>query len=389
MMIELVFAFLLGIAAGVVAGIVPGVHPNLFASLVMIYFYGFDPLLLSVFLLCSGIANSFVSFIPSIFLGAPESESSLSVLPGHKLLLQGRAYEAVKLTVIGGVIGGLLSVVLIPLLVFLGIWYEKMRFLIALGLIGISVYMLLTEKKKILATYVFVFSGIMGLLFLNFGVLFPVFTGFFALPLLFLSFIKGVKLPEKISFECEEVDLKAGSFIGLFSGVLAGMFPGIGSAQASTIAQELIGKRREREFLVSIGSITTVDIIISVFAIYLIGNPRSGIAQVIMKVLGNFSNEILIFLILITVSSIFLSSFITIKLAKSFVFWIRKIDYTAFSRNVLVFLLILVTVISGLKGLLICLAAFFLGLITNLSGIKRTTLMGFLILPTVLFYLGV
>ena len=80
-MMELAAALLLGILAGVVAGLIPGLHPNLFASLLLVYLYGIDPLLLSVFLLASGIANSFVSFIPSILLGAPEEEESLSVLP--------------------------------------------------------------------------------------------------------------------------------------------------------------------------------------------------------------------------------------------------------------------------------------------------------------------
>ena len=388
---EIVFVALLGIGAGILAGLIPGIHPNLFASFILLYFYGFDPFLLCVFLLCSGIANSFASFIPSIFLGAPESENSLSVLPGHKLLLHGRGYEAVKLSVIGGIIGGIIGIMLLPVLILTGIWYSKFRFLIPIGLVAIVFFMIFSEigwKRKILAIYVFLFSGLTGILFLDFDILFPVFTGFFGLPLLFLSFIKNVKLPEKISFECENVNSFKSSLIGSAAGILTGILPGISSAQASMVVQELFGKRKEREFLISIGSITTVEIIISVFAIYIIGNPRSGIAHAIMSLIGKFSLEILILFILVSLFSIFISGYITIKIAKKFVFWIQGIDYSALSRNVFICLLFTVFVFSGLKGFLLCIAAFFLGLVVNVSKIKRTHLMGFLIVPTIMFYIS-
>lgn len=389
---EIVFVALLGIVAGVLAGLIPGIHPNLFVSFILLYFYGFDPFLLSIFLLCSGIANSFSSFIPSIFLGAPESENSLSVLPGHKLLLEGRGYEAVKLSVIGGIIGGIISILLFPVLLLIGIWHSEFKFLIPIGLIAIVIFMIFSEigwKKKILAIYVFLFSGLLGILFLDFDVLFPVFTGFFGLPLLFLSFIKNVKLPEKISFECENVNSLKSSFIGCIAGVLTGILPGISSAQASMVVQELIGKRKEREFLVSIGSITTVDIIISIFAIYIIGNPRSGIAHGIMSLIGNFSLEILLLFIFLSLFSIFISGYITIKIAKKFVFWVQSIDYSALSRNVFICLLFTVFIFSGVKGFLLCITAFFLGIIVNVAEIKRTHLMGFLILPTIMFYISI
>ena len=389
MMIEIAFAMLLGIIAGCLAGLLPGLHPNLFASLILLYFYGLDPFVLAAFLLCSGIANSFISFIPSILLGAPESESSLSVLPGHRLLLKGRGYEAIKLTVIGGMIGGLAVLALLPFLFFLSIWYEKFKILIAVGLLLISSYMILSEegKRKIIALYVFLFSGLMGLNFLNAELLFPVFTGFFGLPLLFLSWIKETKLPEKISFEEEKIKHYPGALIGLASGILAGLFPGISSAQASMIAQEILRKKGDRDFLISMGTITTVDVILSILAIYIIQNPRSGIAQAIMETLGNFSLEICLFLVLVSVFAVLISGYLTLKLAKEIIFLVYKIEYKAFCRTMLFFVIFLVFLLTGAFGLIVCMLSFFLGLFTNLSKIKRTNLMGFLIIPTLLYYL--
>ncbi len=391
---EVVAAIVFGIAAGVLAGLIPGLHPNLFASLALTYFAGLDPLLLAVFLLCSGIANSFVSFIPSIFLGAPESESSLSVLPGHRMLRKGRGYEAVYLTVAGGVLGGVLVFLLFPFLSLARLWYRNARALIALGLILISCYMLFTEKgarNKLVAFTVFLCSGAMGMKFLSYGneIFFPVFTGFFGLPLLFLSWKNEAKFPEKICFETEGKIEFSGVATGLLAGVLAGLFPGIGSAQASAVAQEVLRKKGDREFLISVGAITTVDVILSIFAIYFTGNPRSGIAQAVMQTLGNFSFEILLFLSGVSMCAIFLSGYITLRLSRIVIFSLAKLDYSKLSRNVFFALLALVAWFSGIKGLLLCLSSFFLGLFANLAGVKRTHLMGFLIIPTIFVYLGV
>jgi putative membrane protein len=375
------------------AGVVPGVHPNLFAYITLAYFYGFDPLILAVFLLSSGIANSFVSFLPSIYLGAPESESSLSVLPGHRMLLRGRAHEAVKLTVEGGIYGVLISLCFLPLLFATLKFYDIVKRLIPIALVLVCLYMILTESntfRKIAAIFVLVFSGIMGFAFLQYDTLFPVFTGFFGMPLLFLSWIRSTKMVVSQSLEEEYVNSKHslwGGVIGSIAGILSGFLPGVGAAQTSAIVQELMRKKSDKIFLASLGAITTVDVLFSVLAIYLIGNPRSGIAQAIMQTMGVFSIHMLVLLVVCSMFAMLASSYITLKLSRAFAIKIAELDYRLLSRNVFLFLWLLVFLFSGFHGIVLCACAFFLGLFVNLSGIKRTTLMGFLILPTISFYL--
>jgi putative membrane protein len=95
------------------------------------------------------ITHSFLDFIPSVFLGAPDSDTALSILPGHKLLLEGKAYEAVKLTVIGSLGALVFSVLLVPLLIpFIEYIYPFLRRYIAYILILIVVYMILKDNNK-------------------------------------------------------------------------------------------------------------------------------------------------------------------------------------------------------------------------------------------------
>jgi putative membrane protein len=115
-MIDIFLWSLAGICAGIVAGILPGIHPNTFIAgllAVLPWLLTFtNATALAVFVISCVISNSFVSFIPSVFIGAPEAETALSVLPGHKMMLEGKGYEAVWLTVFGGISVIVLSIAL-------------------------------------------------------------------------------------------------------------------------------------------------------------------------------------------------------------------------------------------------------------------------------------
>jgi putative membrane protein len=75
-----------------------------------------------------------------------------------------------------------------------------------------------------------------------------------------------------------------GIFAGGIAGSILGFLPGMGPAQGSILAQELsgggdIGENREG-FLVAMSGVNVLDALFSLIAIYLIGNPRSGIGLI-------------------------------------------------------------------------------------------------------------
>ena len=47
----------------------------------------FSPIALIIFIVAMSITQSFVDFIPSIYLGAPDEDTVLSTMPGHNLFL--------------------------------------------------------------------------------------------------------------------------------------------------------------------------------------------------------------------------------------------------------------------------------------------------------------
>lgn len=397
-MLELFLSSAIGMMLGVIAGLLPGLHPNNTVPIILGLSFLFGPLPAAIILLSSGVVNSFISFIPSILLGAPEDSNVLGVLPGHKLLLQGRGYEAIKLCVTGCFGGILFSILILPLFALLiPSMYSFLRPNVQWLLIFVVVYMLLSEhgKNKIYSLIIFIVSGILGLIVLNNlsdSMLFPLLTGLFGLPMLLLSIFEKSKLPESFNFDEEKIERKnilSCIGIGSLAGIVAGLLPGIGSTQSTILTQQVFQKKRdERSFLISIGAITSSDIVYSILALWLINNPRSGIAVGISKLLEVGFNEAMIFIafILITAS---IATIITLKLTKIALTLLRKINYQKLCLFSSIFLFALTIIFSGLIGVLVLIVSIAVGMIPNKLGIKRTYAMGCLLLPTILFFLGI
>jgi len=397
-MIELFLAFLFGILLGVIAGLLPGLHPNNVVPIILGISFLFGPLPSAIILVSCGVINTFIAFIPSILLGAPEDSTVLGVLPGHKLLLQGRGFEAIKLCVIGCFGGVLFSILTLPLFVFfITSLYNLIRPNVQWILIFVVSYMVLSEKgkNKFYSLLIFITSGVLGLLVLNNlsdSMLFPLLTGLFGFPMLLLSIFEKSKLPEKFSFDEEKLERKSLLScigIGSLAGIIAGLLPGVGSTQSTILTQQAFQRKRdERSFLISIGAITSSDIVYSTLALWLLGNPRSGIAVGISKLLEIGFNEAMIFIIFILISAS-IATIITLKITKVALMFLRKINYQKLCISTSIFLFILTIIFSGLIGILVLIESLAIGLIPNKIGIKRTHMMGCLLIPTILFFMGI
>jgi len=398
-MLDLLLALAIGIIFGVVAGLMPGLHPNNTIPMILGMSFLFGPLPTAVILVTSGVSNSFVNFIPSILLGAPEESTVLGVLPGHRLLLEGRGYEAIKLCVVGSLGGIVFSILTLPLFVFvIPPLYEMIRPHVHWLLIAVIGYMILNEKgnNKLLGLFVFLLSGFLGLVVLNNfadSALFPLLTGLFGLPMLLMSIFQKTKLPEKFSYEEEKMNRKnllSCISIGSLGGIIAGLLPGLGATQSTMLTQQAFGKKEGggREFLISIGAITTCDIIYSILALWLISNPRSGIAVGVSKLLEVGFKETLFFISFIIISA-GISTFLTLKMTKISLKFLRKVNYQRLCLYTSIFLFVLTLIFSGIIGMLILVVSIAVGMIPNYLNIRRTYGMGCLIVPCILFFMGV
>ena len=95
-MIEIVFYIFLGLILGIVLGLVPGIHPNMIALLLpLIAAMNIEPINMIAFAVTLAVSNTFLDFIPSMLLGAPEPGKELTMLPAHRMLVEGNSLVAV------------------------------------------------------------------------------------------------------------------------------------------------------------------------------------------------------------------------------------------------------------------------------------------------------
>jgi putative membrane protein len=397
MFIELLLFLFLGILTGVVTGLIPGLHPNtLFIIILSLsdFIYSIPTPLFLTFIISAALCNTFVNFIPSILLGAPEPDSCLSVLPGHRFLMEGNGYEALYLTVAGGVGVTLLTLVAFPLLIILiPAAYGFIHQCIHVILIFIAAWMILDEKHKAGGLIIFILSGLFGLITLNSFpskvVLFPALTGLFGTSAIIVSMIsKTVIPPQKEPGNVRIIGRHVkGSVAGWLSGMLTGLLPGIGAAQAGVIVAQTL-KANTKDFLTALGGINTSNIFFTFIVFYTLGKTRSGAAWTISQVMDSVSFFDILILVFVGATACFISAIITLRIGRFAIMRITSFDYNRVNMFILVTLIVLVYIFSGPIGLLIVAVGTCIGLLTILGGTRRIQLMGFLIFPTILYFSG-
>jgi len=399
---EILVFTLAGCGLGVITGLIPGIHINMISALIVAslsYFAGFEPLAIAVMIMAMSVTHTFLDFLPSILFGAPDAAAALSVLPGHRMLLDGRALEAVKLTGLGSLISLLLTAgVFLFVLENLEAVYSVLRPNIVYVLLFIVVLSIASEKKCFRALFVFLMAGFFGFLMLNSGmfaqeILFPVLSGMFGISTILLSLREDVVLPAQVR---AKVSLSFGSVLknsalGAVAGMMVGLLPGIGSAQATYVAQQANKSGSVQEFLVAVSGVNTANIIFTLVVLYALGKMRSGIVIAIGQVLETLTfTDLLVFL-----SVILLAGGIAMLLHLGIgSFLVRRISaqnprtYKLVSVGIVLLVGASVIALTGVQGLLIMLLSTMIGLMPPLIGVRRAECMGFLLVPVLLFYTG-
>ena len=154
----LLFALFFGVGMGSLTGLIPGFHVNNVALILL----ALSPVMLSwgiplsavaAIIVSTGTVHTFLNYIPSALLGAPDGDTALSLLPGHRMLLSGNAPRGVAWSARGSQLGLFLS---LPLIIVARIafgdelgWYDYLRNIIFFLLPAISFLLLATETTRL------------------------------------------------------------------------------------------------------------------------------------------------------------------------------------------------------------------------------------------------
>jgi TctA family transporter len=290
-------------------------------------------------------------------------------------------------------------------------------------------------KQKIFALAVFLSAGFLGLLVLgapglttynwypipalaisaSTALLFPLFTGLFGLSTLLMSLIDTPDIPAQ-KLKDVKINLKRwrklrGVFSGTFAGGLVGWYPGVTGAQATVIAKSLAGGDVEddsrkvnpenmdsqKEFIVAYSGVNTANGIFNVIALYVILTARSGAMHAVQDIMeGSIvpwepSQTVPVGLTLMVISvfiAAVLALFLTLYFGKVFARIANRFPYKKMVLSVIILLVVMIFFLSGPIGMAIAVIAICMGIIPPTLGLSRVHLMGVLMFPIILFFLG-
>ncbi|MDP2840769.1 MAG: tripartite tricarboxylate transporter permease [Candidatus Methanoperedens sp.] len=414
----LIISIFIGFFLGIISGLTPGIHVNNFALILLALTplflkMGFAPFYIAVIILSNSVTQTFVDIIPSIFLGAPEADTALAVLPGHKLLMEGRGFEAVRLSAIGSA-GSVAASLLIavPLGFFFMNIYGTIDAYIGWILVLIVVLMIATEngevvegqgslvhlKYKFYAVMLFLLSGMLGMFafdntdkmtpLVTLGepsILLPLLSGLFGASMLVLALMTRSEVPpqqKNCMFTLPGKRIFRSILFGSAAGSFVAWLPGVSSAVGTIIARLLVREDKSedasKEFIISLSGANTANAIFSLIALYTIHRTRSG-AMVAINGLINIEEwdmSVMILLLAVIVYVSILSYYTTIYLGDRISGLLSKMDYSKLCSAVLIFLTLMVIMFTGWFGLVIFLISTPVGMVSSFAKIRKTHAMG-------------
>jgi putative membrane protein len=245
--------------------------------------------------------------------------------------------------------------------------------------------------KKLHALIFFVISGLSGFMLMStlpsHQTLFPALTGLFGLSIIVTSISHSIVLPKQKTKIRNKHSFIKGGVTGWLAGMFVGILPGIGSAQAGVLANTVL-RGNDKDFLVAIGGINTANIVFTFIALHAISKTRSGASAAVSEIVGILTLPDLYFIMIVALLSCFVSALATLWLGKRYMSIILKLDYRKLNISILILIVILVISFSGIIGLVVSLLCTVIGVGCAIAGIKRMYLMGFLMLPAMLYFSG-
>lgn len=405
-----------GFLLGTLSGLTPGLHVNTFALLLAgavpaaVSRLGIEisPELLGVAIVAAAVTHTFLDIVPSLVVGVPDDSMALAALPGHRMVLDGRGHEALRLSALGSLVAvGFGVVVSLPLTLGMVRLYPVLEDSMALVLGATAGFLLFTEggiRRSLTAAFVLVSSGLLGYYVLNSGetsnLLMPLFTGLFGMPVVATSALSDSDIPEQDADASPRIPRRrtlTSAASGSLAGGVVGWIPGISPALATVFVQSFIpgsdpgmggGESHDssaREFIVAVSGVNSSNALFALLALYFIDRPRSG-AMVALSDVVTVSRDLTVVYIGVVVGVSAVAFGATVVLGRLVFRAAESVSYRLVTVCVAVLLVLLTVALTGIRGLPILVSATAIGMVPNHSRVRRVHCMGSLLLPLVLFY---
>jgi len=164
-----VFAAIGGVVWGILGGALPGISPSIAMALLLPFTYTMEPIPAIVLLASTYVGAEYGGSIPAILIRTPGTNAAAATaIDGYEMQQQGRGGEALGISLVSGVIGGLIGlfflVMLTKPLAQVALLFTPPAYF-ALGVLGLSVIASLSSGSLIKG----LMAGVIGLMIATVG----------------------------------------------------------------------------------------------------------------------------------------------------------------------------------------------------------------------------
>lgn len=390
-MIKITLITIIGVFTGVITGLTPGVHPNtvIFLSLPFYFASGIEMIFYGCFVAGLSVSHTFHDFLPSLFLGLPDSTTALSTVPGLRMVAEGRGLEAFNYSVFGGIYASTAFVFCLPFLfMFASDVYKMIEPFMVLLLIFLLLTTTFNTERPLYGMLTASLSGALGLLAFRMPVnetyvFIPMFSGLFAAPVLLSALDSDRDIPEQRPVSPGFESSARGGFIGFLAGVFSGIVPGIGASIATSFLAPMMEDSR-KEFISGLGGVNTADIMISFVSLLILEKARSG-AAVALSSVAQVTPPRVVLLMGASLLAVGISAPLALKSGELFARFSSRLP----RRKLLAFagltIISATAYLTGILGILVFLTSSSIGYLAMVAGDRRPC-MAVLIVPAISFF---
>lgn len=399
-MIEILAGTAAGVALGLLSGLLPGIHVNTMAAIMLsslaILLPLFGPFFLAAALFSALVTHCFLDAVPSTFLGIPDADTALAVLPAHALCMEGKGEEAVRISALGSATGLALAVpVTGVLLLVMPHLQSSLDWASGVILVAVIGFLLVQSDAPGWGLLVFLASGILGVFSFRYAflappllgesaVLMPLLSGLFGISMLLYSG-KGDIPPQRFTgLAIGREGVLKGTILGGAAGLVVGWLPGLSNATANGVLASAVNYTRDRRgYLLATSAANTMNAVVGLAAFFAVDRMRNGV----VAALSLLEMPSLSLLLLSGTLAALAAYLLTIRLA-GMAYLLEGVDRTFLNRVVMVFVAAVSLFGTGIFGLMLLALATAVGCIPRLVNIPQVFCMGAIMVPVMLYSFG-
>lgn len=400
-------AVVAGSLVGLVTGLLPGLHVNTLAAISVLVVPVDSTVALG--LVAVGTVHTIVNILPATYLGAPDQDAAMTVLPAHRMLREGRAPEAVRISVHASLAAVVAAVLLIlPLKWWLGepvralAWLERATPGVLVGALAFLIWQDARRNVRLAAwaAAIMVLAGALGILAWRWptsnpwgvqtSALLPMLSGLFAAPGLLHAASSELPIPLQ---DPPRSSVVRGERAAVAKGIVAASFtavmPGLTAATATALAHAGSDEEDPRPVIATLSAVNTAHACLAITMLWLIGTTRSGLGSAIQPAFAVQTwhgalppgLHAVAFALLAAGT---LGAAATLALEPTFRAAVLRVPAKALHVAVLVALVAGIGLLTGIYGLALFVVAAAIGLVPLAVGVRRVHLAACLIVPILL-----